>query len=151
MNLADFTRLVDAYGADLNRWPQQWRSAALDLARSDPAAEAALGEARILDDVLDAAPIQAPSVVLRTGLAAAALGGGSLPHRARRSGRDTLFGRRSPSRWAAAAALAAACAAGAVTGVAAATRQVQPARMGVSADPAAMAARVLADPMDAEG
>jgi hypothetical protein len=150
MQLEEFMRLVDAYGGDAQRWPPDRRAAALTLAASDAAAGALLHEARILDRLLDAAPIQAPSVSLRTAVAGAALDRGRRPAAARRSGRRDHSGRLLPGRWAA-AALAAACAAGVVTGVAAATRQAQPTHAAVSADPAVDAARLLGDPMDAEG
>ena len=151
MQLADFMRLVDAYGADPERWPPEQRDAALALTTSDAAADAVLREARVLDAFLDAAPAQAPSVALRTAVAAAALSGGIRRPAQPRSAPVGLMRRRFRARWAAAAALSAACAAGVVTGVAAATRQVQPARVAVSADPAVDAGRLLAEPMDAEG
>ena len=150
MELADFTRLVEAYGADPKRWPAERRDDALALTKSDPAAAAVLDEARSLDEVLDAAPAQAPSLMLRTVVAAAALGR-DRRRAGHRSGHAGPAGRPFPRRLAAAAAIAAACAAGAVTGVAAATRQVLPVRAVVSADPAVDAARLLAEPLDAEG
>jgi hypothetical protein len=68
---------------------------------------------------------------------------------------DALRPRRraAPRRWlsglAAGAALAGACAAGAVTGMAADTRRgVEPAPMGAASDPADDAARFLAEPAD---
>jgi hypothetical protein len=151
MELADFTRLVEAYGADPKRWPAERRGDALALMKSDPGAAAILDEARSLDEVLDAAPVQAPSLVLRTAVAASALGGDRRRRAGHRSGQAGPLGRPLPRRLAAAAALAAACAAGAVTGVAAATRQVLPVRAVVSADPAVDAGRLLAEPLDAEG
>ena len=72
MQLADFTHLIDAYGADPERWPPDQRAAALALAASDAGAETLLHEARGLDRLLDAAPIQAPSLALRTAVASAA-------------------------------------------------------------------------------
>lgn len=151
MELSDFMRLVDAYGAEPDRWPPEQRAAALALAKSDAAADAVLGQARALDERLAAAPIQTPSLALRTAVADAALGGGSRRPARFRSGSSTSARPRLQVRWAAAAALAAACAAGVVTGVAAATKQVQPAHMAVAADPAVDAGRLLAEPMDAEG
>jgi hypothetical protein len=149
IELAEFTRLVEAYGADPKRWPGERRTDALALVQSDPAAAAILDDARSLDEILDTAPNQAPSLVLRTAVAAAALGGGR--RRTGRSDQARSAGRPMPRRLAAAAAIAAACAAGAVTGVAAATRQVLPVRAVVSADPAVDAGRLLAEPLDAEG
>jgi hypothetical protein len=146
MQLADFARLIDAYGADPERWPPDQRAAALALAASDAGAETLLHEARGLDRLLDAAPIQAPSLALRTAVASAAL-----PSLGRRHDGPGRSRRPLSGRWAAAAALAAACAAGAVTGVAAATRQAQPTHPAVSADPAVDAARLLGEPIDAEG
>jgi hypothetical protein len=150
MELADFTRLVEAYGADPRRWPTERRDEAIALTKSDPVAAAFLDEARSLDEVLDAAPVQSPSLMLRTTVAGAALGGDRrrAGYRSRQAG---SLGRPFPRRLAAAAAIAAACAAGVVTGVAAATRQVLPVRAVVSADPAVDAARLLAEPQDAEG
>jgi hypothetical protein len=150
MQLADFMRLVDAYGADPERWPPERRAAALALAESDASADAALRQARALDERLDAAPGQAPSLALRTAVAGAALGAGRRRPVPSRSRPAAPVGSRMQARWAAAAALAIACAAGAVTGVAAATRQVQPAHVTVAADPAVDAGRLLAEPMDSE-
>lgn len=46
-------RLIEAYGADPARWPAEERDAAVRRAAGDPAAQAALAEARQLDDLLD--------------------------------------------------------------------------------------------------
>jgi len=127
VNLEDFHALAEAYGGDLARWPAARRAGAEALAATSPAAAAALGEGRALDGLLAAAPRQVAGAALEARIARAAPA-------ARRPG---------PGRWlgalAAGAALAAACAAGTVTGVAAATRE---------ADPAADAARFLAAPAD---
>lgn len=48
--------LLDAYGADPARWPAAERSAAQALLASDPAAQARLAQARLLDRALDVLP-----------------------------------------------------------------------------------------------
>jgi hypothetical protein len=151
MQLADFMRLVDAYGANPDRWPPEQRAAGLALMNGDPTIEAALREARLLDRILDGAPDQTPSPALRATVADAALSGGRRPRPRPLSARTSSSIRRSPRRWTAAAALAAATMAGAVTGVAAATHQIQPSAVAASSDPAVDAAGLLADPIEAEG
>jgi hypothetical protein len=127
VNLEEFQALAEAYGGDTGRWPAARRASARALASSLPAAAAALDEARRLDGLMAAAPLQLAGAGLEAKIARAAPGSRS---RARRRWLGAL---------AAGAALAAACAIGTVTGVAAATRQ---------ADPAQDAARFLAAPAD---
>jgi anti-sigma factor RsiW len=52
MTLARFQRALDVYGADLSSWPQARRAAAERLVASDPAAAAALAQARALDALM---------------------------------------------------------------------------------------------------
>lgn len=56
MTALEFSRLLDAHGADLSRWPVPAQQAGLDLAASDPDAKAALAEAKALEAVLAEAP-----------------------------------------------------------------------------------------------
>lgn len=52
LTLARFQRALDAFGADLSRWPQSQRVAAERLMASDPAAVAAFAQARALDALI---------------------------------------------------------------------------------------------------
>lgn len=52
MKLREFRRLVDAYGADAMRWPEQKRDAALALALASEEARQAWAEAMQLDRAL---------------------------------------------------------------------------------------------------
>jgi hypothetical protein len=54
MTLKQFKRLLDAYGADVQRWPGEERRAARALLARDPAARAAQHDAAELDRWLDA-------------------------------------------------------------------------------------------------
>ncbi|MBV8168393.1 MAG: hypothetical protein JO021_16485 [Alphaproteobacteria bacterium] len=54
MTLKQFKRLLDAYGADVQRWPAEERRAARALLAHDPAAQAAQHDAAELDRWLDA-------------------------------------------------------------------------------------------------
>ena len=54
--VAALAALLEAYGADPARWPQEKRRAAEQLVARDPRARALLGEAQALDRLLDAAP-----------------------------------------------------------------------------------------------
>jgi hypothetical protein len=136
MNLERFGALAQAFGGDPARWPPAHRDAACELALADPQAQMLLAQAASLDALLDEAPAQPASLALRTRLAEAA--------------QDLAPSRRRLS-WVAGlglgAILAASCAAGAVTGVAAATRQIEPTHATVT-DPAADAARFLDEPSD---
>lgn len=60
--------LIDAYGADPNRWPKGERDLALSHIANDPALRAALDETRVLDTMLDAASVPEPSLALRVAL-----------------------------------------------------------------------------------
>ena len=55
LTLRRFEALVDTYGADPHRWPQELRVDAQALLSASPEARALLTEARALDDVIDAA------------------------------------------------------------------------------------------------
>jgi hypothetical protein len=137
VTIEEFLALVETWGGRSERWPAARRAAALALVAADPAAAAALDAARRLDAVLAAAPALAPSLALQARIV-----GDALAPRPR----------VSPRRWLGAMgailALAGACAAGAFTGVAAATRQADPAASTSTRDPADEAARFLADPPD---
>ena len=54
MTLKQFKRLLDAYGADVQRWPAEERRAARTLLARDPAARAAQHDAAELDRWLEA-------------------------------------------------------------------------------------------------
>jgi ferric-dicitrate binding protein FerR (iron transport regulator) len=53
MTLERFKELLDAFGADLGRWPDAEQAAARALIARMPEAQAALAEARRLDALLD--------------------------------------------------------------------------------------------------
>lgn len=68
LELAEFERLLDVHGSELERWPElERRRAHALLERSEPA-RAALGTARRLTAVLDALPTPEPSAALRARL-----------------------------------------------------------------------------------
>ena len=66
MRLGRFLRLIGAYGADPARWPDEERAAAERRVAGDPAARAAIDEARRLDALLDRmpSPPDMPAIVL---------------------------------------------------------------------------------------
>ncbi len=64
MNLERFTAIVDAYGADAARWPENERAGARALLAADPRARAILSQAVELDQLLDLAPSHLPSAAL---------------------------------------------------------------------------------------
>lgn len=57
MTLEAFQHLADAYGANLERWPDAKRSAATRLLAASATARASLVEARALDRLLDTPPM----------------------------------------------------------------------------------------------
>ena len=61
-----FLRLIGAYGADPARWPDEERAAAVRRMADDPAARAAIDEARRLDALLERmpSPPEAPAIAL---------------------------------------------------------------------------------------
>jgi hypothetical protein len=70
MNLAEFRDRLDSDGPALSRWPDERRAAAERLLGADPAAQAALDEARRLDELIarvmqPAAPAASADRVLR--------------------------------------------------------------------------------------
>lgn len=64
-----FDELLEAYGADFDRWPEHEREAGRMLATASPWAGAALDRARRLDAVLDAYPAPEPAFNLADRLA----------------------------------------------------------------------------------
>jgi anti-sigma factor RsiW len=69
-----FDHLADAYGGDLQRWPDAERSEARALIEQDEAARAHLAAAGSLDLLLDAAPRPVASAALRERVIASAAG-----------------------------------------------------------------------------
>jgi len=68
-----FRELAEAYGADLRRWPMEERGAAAALVKSFPAeTRVALGDAVVLDKVLDSYRVLAPDAGLRERIVASA-------------------------------------------------------------------------------
>lgn len=70
MTLERFAGLAEAYGGAVARWPAADRDAAMAMAAT-PMAVAILAQASMLDDMLDAWRVPAPSDRLRTTLSAA--------------------------------------------------------------------------------
>jgi hypothetical protein len=100
-----FQQLTDSYGAEPKRWPAAERAAAQAFAEAQPEqARAALFAARMIDAALD----MSPAIEVRPALRNAILATAPKP-RPRRKG--AWF-------WIPGAGLAAACAAGALAGVA---------------------------------
>ena len=64
ISLARFRTIVECYGSDSSRWPEQEREGALALAESSSAAAAMLREAASLDDLLKELPSPEPSADL---------------------------------------------------------------------------------------
>lgn len=60
-----FDALLDAYGGDLRRWPEPWRTAGEAMIRSDAAARGRRERALALDALLDQAPSPLPSRALK--------------------------------------------------------------------------------------
>ena len=110
MNQERFDLLIQAYGAEPARWPATEREAAARYLAEHPRAAAPLAAARTLDAMLDAWAPQQATVALRERILASAPQAGSIEtHRARP-------GWRWRGLWLSGAGLAAACAAGAITG-----------------------------------
>ncbi len=72
MSLERFEELVDAYGAQSGRWPDEDRELALALVSNCAQAQQALQAAVVLDELLDQAPSEDPSAALRRQVLAAA-------------------------------------------------------------------------------
>jgi hypothetical protein len=136
-----FERLAAAYGADIERWPQDLRAPAYRLARLDPTAAHQLRMARALDRTLDRASAVTVPPVLRDRVLRAA----PAPRRLR--ARWDWLGAASL-----AAGLAAAGAACVVAGIIAGGVAVTNAHGPPTTDPAEEAALQLREPVDlAEG
>lgn len=72
MNQQRFEQLLDAYGADPDRWPEAERAAALDWCRDNPGAQNALDMASELDGLIAPAALSPrPSDMLMARLARA--------------------------------------------------------------------------------
>lgn len=72
MNLDRLHALLDAYGADSQRWPEHERDAALALLEQSAAAQTARQHAAALDAALDDAPLAPPSPMLADRILATA-------------------------------------------------------------------------------
>lgn len=77
MDLAHFQRLLDAYGADIARWPPQDRQSARELLVASSEAARRWREAVRLDELLDAMPASDGDEVER--VIAGVSGRGALP------------------------------------------------------------------------
>lgn len=76
LSLQAFKDMLDAYGGDPRRWPEQGRAAAQSLLAHSADARAAFREARALDAVLVSAPSGVePAQALKERIVAAALSG----------------------------------------------------------------------------
>ena len=105
MQIERFMHLAEAYGGDIGRWPAEVQDDARRLAESSAQARTALAQADALDMALDAWRVAGPSAALREAVLAQA----PRPW-------PPLF--RRATLWLSGVGLAAACAAGAVAGVA---------------------------------
>jgi hypothetical protein len=98
-------QLLDAYGGNPDRWPQEEREAALALLETSPEARAARDRAADLDAILDRAPAEeAPSDlatrILNTAPTEPAKPGTVVPFLGRRpAGRRTLAPSHRRRRW----------------------------------------------------
>ncbi len=72
MDMARLAAILEAYGADDRRWPQDERAAALALLADSPEARALRDQAAALDTLLDVAGAPAPSPELMAMILAAA-------------------------------------------------------------------------------
>jgi hypothetical protein len=70
MTLDRLKELLDAYGADPDRWPLEERMAMLDLLARSEAARDLAAQAAALDSLLDQAPLPIPSTAAAEALAA---------------------------------------------------------------------------------
>ena len=70
LTLGRFKELVEAYGANLDRWPEAERADAVSLAGTSPEADHWLAEARQLDGLLHGKPPVEVSASLRAAVAA---------------------------------------------------------------------------------
>jgi hypothetical protein len=70
MDGGGFERLLDVYGARLERWPEELRAAARDWLESSEPAKLAWERASRLDDLLAASPEVEPSASLMARIAA---------------------------------------------------------------------------------
>jgi hypothetical protein len=70
MTLTRLSELLDAYGADPDRWPLEDRVAALELMARSAEARTLARRAGALDTMLDAAPLAMPSRASAEALAA---------------------------------------------------------------------------------
>lgn len=89
MNRNRLERILEAYGGDARRWPEEERESALGLLASLPGAARLRAEARSLDLLLDAVPAQEPSPALRAAVLAA---GAAARERGRLSWSERLTG-----------------------------------------------------------
>lgn len=78
MDMDRFKQLTAAYGASFERWPREERYAARKFSASDEKANALLGEADALDEMLDAYHVESSDMIAQKVLA-------RLPERTRRS------------------------------------------------------------------
>ncbi|UDF03164.1 hypothetical protein [Asticcacaulis sp. AND118] len=107
-----FEAIVDAYGADAQRWPQDERAAARLFMQQHPeTARRVMAEARTLDAWLSAAEEPEPSVALQWEILAHMAPAGVVAKMA------APLSVRPRRRWMAGIGLAAACAAGIIFGV----------------------------------
>jgi hypothetical protein len=70
MTAERFKTLLEAYGADVGRWPQAERLSAHDYAQTAPEAVALLAEARAIDALLAKLPAPEPRPALMTSILA---------------------------------------------------------------------------------
>jgi hypothetical protein len=65
MNIKRFMQIIEAYGADANRWPESERQTALALLATSTEAQHVLQQASMLDNFLDTVAVTSPSPQLQ--------------------------------------------------------------------------------------
>jgi len=67
LTLRRFRRMAEIYGADLRRWPDKVRADAQALRTVSPQARAILGDARVLDEAIEAAGARENAMLRQPG------------------------------------------------------------------------------------
>ena len=146
MDLRQFEALLDAHGADEERWPEQAREPARALLKADARARAELARARALEELLraDASPPPAQDLAMRILKQAGA------PRPAAKAAREAANDNaRAP--WWIAAPLAASLLLGVWLGLSGTLAPVEELLVADSGDDLALLADIMADGAAANG
>jgi hypothetical protein len=68
MNIKRFTQIIEAYGADSNRWPESERQAALALLTTSTEAQQLTEQEDVLDSFLNTVAVNSPSLQLQQNI-----------------------------------------------------------------------------------